>query len=225
MNTAVCYAPRRAWIRLPSGGRLDLINPQSGSWTDEDLAIRISRVYRWSGESIYPHPLSVAQHSLTVLALRRQWAGGRLSASAAMLELLHDAEEAFLGVDVISPLKAVLGDPFRQVSSRLFNAIADRYQLPYWQPAEHQLHKQADVIAAASEAVHCVGWPVSEVRNVLGIQHPILTTDPLAAIYDCKPWAPWPPEIAAHRFAQELAALQVLATQEHDGLAAPIALA
>lgn len=142
-----------------------------------------------------------------------------------MLELLHDAEEAFLGVDVISPLKAVLGDPFRAVSSRLFNAIADRYRLPYWQPAEHQLHKQADMIAAASEAVHCVGWSADEVRNVLGIQHPVLTSDPLAAIYDCQPWAPWPPEIAAHRFMQELATLQVLAKQECDGFSEAVAVA
>lgn len=46
----------RAWIRLPSGGRLDLINPDPQAWTDEDLAIRLSRTYRWGGESSWTHP-------------------------------------------------------------------------------------------------------------------------------------------------------------------------
>jgi len=39
----------RAWTRLPSGGRLDLINPDPQAWTDTDLAIRLSRTYRWGG--------------------------------------------------------------------------------------------------------------------------------------------------------------------------------
>ncbi|CAB1371160.1 conserved protein of unknown function (plasmid) [Denitratisoma oestradiolicum] len=63
----------RAWVRLPSGRRLDLMNPDPAAWLDEDLAIRLARTYRWGGESVWPWPLSVAQHSLLVLALRRRW--------------------------------------------------------------------------------------------------------------------------------------------------------
>jgi hypothetical protein len=61
----------RAWIRLPSGRRLDLLAPTPFDWTDEDLAIGLSRTFRWGGHSTWPAPLSVAQHSLAVLLLRR----------------------------------------------------------------------------------------------------------------------------------------------------------
>ena len=194
----------RAWIRLPSGGRLDLINPSPQAWLDSDLAARLSRTYRWGGESVWPLPLSVAQHSLTVLALRRQWSATSLSPGEALMELLHDAEEGFLGFDCISPLKAVLGQPFQDVGSRLMKAICTRYDLAQWKPNSYPIHKQADLIAAASEAVHCAGWSRDEVRDVLGIPHPVLAEDPLAAVYGCKPWEPWPPEVAAERFLNQL---------------------
>ena len=63
--------PARAWVLLASGQRLNLIDPQPDSWTDRDLAIGLSRAYRWGGHSCWELPLSVAQHSLTVLALRQ----------------------------------------------------------------------------------------------------------------------------------------------------------
>lgn len=197
----------RAWIRLPSGRHLDLINPCPDAWLDTDLATRLTRTYRWGGESKWALPLSVAQHSLTVLALRRQRAPTMLSREQALLELLHDAEEAFLGFDCIAPLKAVLGRPFHTVSNRIGNAILSRYRLGTWQEADYVLHKEADVMAAASEAVHCVGWSRDEVRDVLGIEQPVLDTDPLVAVYGDVPWKPWPPELAAKRFVDELAGL------------------
>lgn len=197
----------RAWIRLPSGAALDLINPSPQAWTDQDLALRLARTYRWGGESIWPWPLSVAQHSLLVLALRRQWAqeaGAPLSLALQRAELLHDAEEGFLGFDCISPLKRVLGEPFRIVGDRLMQAIATRYRMPGWTPDTHALHKRADSIAAATEAVHCTGWSEREVREVLGITHPVLDTDPLQALYGGTPWEPWPSDVAAARFLDEL---------------------
>ncbi|WP_395008499.1 phosphohydrolase [Undibacterium sp.] len=195
---------QRAWIRLPSGSHLDLINPSPDAWLDSDLAVRLSRTYRWSGESSWPVPLSVAQHSLTVLFLRQQWSNYSLSREDALNELLHDAEEGFLGFDCISPLKAVLGDPFKNVSDRLMNAIETRYSLPSWTNETHQKHKEADLIAAATEAVHCVGWTRAEVRDVLKINHPILEIDPLVSVYGCKAWEPWPSDVAASRFLEAL---------------------
>ncbi|MBB3293900.1 hypothetical protein FHT39_002539 [Mitsuaria sp. BK045] len=197
----------RAWIRLPSGAALDLINPSPQAWTDQDLALRLARTYRWGGESTWPWPLSVAQHSLLVLALRRQWAqeaDAPLSLALQRAELLHDAEEGFLGFDCISPLKRVLGEPFRIVGDRLMQAIATRYRMPDWTPDTHALHKRADSIAAATEAVHCTGWSEREVREVLGITHPVLDTDPLQAQYGGTPWEPWPSDVAAARFLDEL---------------------
>lgn len=198
---------RRAWMRLPSGAHLDLNDPSPQAWTDLDLAIRLSRTTRWGGESSWPLPLSVAQHSLWVLQLRRQQSGDRLSADEALLELLHDAEEGFLGFDCIAPLKASLGEPFRAVSSRLMQAVAARYALAPWTPAGHHLHKQADIAAAAAEAVHCVGWSAAEVRDILGIEAAIVDEDPLAARWGGRPWEPWPLGVAAERFHAELQAL------------------
>ncbi len=210
-------AAARAWVRLPSGRRLDLINPDPGAWLDSDLALRLARTYRWGGESSWPLPLSVAQHSLLVLALRRQWSDTPLPASDALLELLHDAEEGFLGFDCISPLKDVLGLSFRAVSSRLMAAVSERYELRAWSPAAHAVHKRADSVAAASEAVHCIGWPAHEVRDVLGIVHPVLDVDPLAEIYGCRPWEPWAADVAAERF---LAALESLRAAVHGQIEA-----
>jgi len=194
----------RAWIRLPSGAALDLIDPSPHAWTDEDLARRLARTYRWGGESTWDWPLSVAQHSLTVLALRREWADAPLGVGEQLAELLHDAEEGFLGFDCISPLKRVLGQPFSDVANRLMQAVSRRYALPDWTPDSHRLHKRADSIAAASEAVHCTGWSRDEVRDVLGIAFPVLDVDPLQAIHGGTAWEPWPSEVAAARFLDEL---------------------
>jgi 5'-deoxynucleotidase YfbR-like HD superfamily hydrolase len=194
-------------MRLPSGAHLDLMNPAPDAWTDVDLAVRLSRTARWGGESAWPLPLSVAQHSLLVLALSESRAPVPLSPEEALLELLHDAEEGFLGFDCISPLKAVLGEPFRSVSERLMGAVARRYALSDWRPEQHRQHKLADSAAAASEAVHCVGWTRQEVRDILGITAPILEVDPLVARFGGLPWEPWPLDVAAQRFHDTLQAL------------------
>lgn len=194
----------RAWMRLPSGRHLDLIDPDPSAWEHQDLSIRLSRTYRWGGESCWPLPLSVAQHSLLVLELRRQAGPRRLGAADELLELLHDAEEGFLGFDCISPLKAALGAPFQEVANRLMSAIMRRYRLPEWSADDYRLHKAADRKAAASEAVHCVGWSRREVAEVLGIDAAVSDHDPLAQRYGETPWSPWNAETAARRFHDEL---------------------
>lgn len=201
---AASFGGARAWMRLPSGAHLDLINPSPDAWTDSDLATRLSRTYRWGGESAWPLPLSVAQHSLLVLELRRLRAKAPLTLADELMELLHDAEEGFLGFDCIAPLKAVLGKPFKAVADNLMSAIAKRYRLQPWQGEAHALHKQADLAAAASEAIHCIGWTRSEVREVLGIDAPFIEEDPLAARYGNRPWEPWENNVASARFLAEL---------------------
>lgn len=205
----------RAWMRLPSGAHLDLVNPAPDAWTDMDLAVRLSRTARWGGESSWPLPLSVAQHSLLVLELRRANSPEGLNPGEELLELLHDAEEGFLGFDCIAPLKSVLGEPFREVANRLMQAVSRRYALPPWSTEGHRLHKLADVAAAASEAVHCVGWARSEVREILQIDAPAIDADPLAVRYGGVPWEPWPLDVAAERFHDELKRLQT----QHDATA------
>jgi hypothetical protein len=197
----------RAWIRLPSGRRLDLLAPTPFDWTDEDLAIGLSRTFRWGGHSVWPAPLSVAQHSLAVLALRRaaKPPAGRV---ALRRELLHDAEEGLTNFDCISPLKPFLGEGFLQLQDRLAAAVATRYALPPWEPEERKLHKKLDIAIAAAEAVHVAGWSAEEVRATLGIRAAVMATDPLVAEFGGTPWEPWPPELATTRF---LAALRRLA--------------
>jgi uncharacterized protein len=63
--------PLRAWVLLKSGRRINLLEPAITDWDHDDLALGLARTYRWGGHSAWELPLSVAQHSLTVLALRR----------------------------------------------------------------------------------------------------------------------------------------------------------
>ncbi len=87
----------RAWVRLsPSGRPLNLLNPDPKAWEDADLAVGLSRTYRWGGHSAWELPLSVAQHSLTVLAIRKAEPGQPLTEAEQLRELLHDADEGFL---------------------------------------------------------------------------------------------------------------------------------
>ena len=196
-------APERAWVRLPSGRRLDLIAPTPFDWTDEDLAVGLARTYRWGGHSVWPGaPLSVAQHSLTVLELRR--ARARLTPAQQLRELLHDADEGLINFDCISPLKPFLGAAFAELARRLSAAVALRYALPPWTVAEKHAHKTADVAAAAAEAVFVAGWTRAEVRETLGIRAPVRAADPLVPRYGGEPWQPWTPEVAAERFLAEL---------------------
>ncbi|HUZ92212.1 MAG TPA: phosphohydrolase [Methylocella sp.] len=194
----------RAWVRLPSGKRLDLLNPTPFDWEDEDLALGLARTYRWGGHSAWPFPLSVAQHSLLVLALHRRRFHGASTALAELRELLHDADEGLLGFDCISVVKPFLGEAYRTLTMRLEHAIAIRYRLPAWTPLEKKAHKRADRVAAASEAVHVVGWTQEEVRNTLRIPYTALAADPLREVYGGIAWEPWPPAVAAERFLAEL---------------------
>jgi len=200
--------PPRAWVRLPSGRRLDLLAPTPFDWTEEDLAIGLSRTFRWGGHSIWPGaPLSVAQHSLAVLALRRAQGrhGAKLTSAQARRELLHDAEEGLINFDCISPLKPFLGPGFAELQARLQAVIALRYGLPAWTPEEKRAHKSCDVALAAAEAVHVAGWTRAEVRGTLGIRAGVMEADPLLPIYGGEAWRPWPPELAAERFLAALA--------------------
>jgi 5'-deoxynucleotidase YfbR-like HD superfamily hydrolase len=191
----------RAWVLLPSGRRLDLLAPDPQGWTDRDLAIGLSRTFRWAGYSAWEHPLSVAQHSLTVLALRQLLSPLPLTIAEARRELLHDATEALLGrYDPITPLKPHLGEGYRLLAARHQQAVDRRYALPPWQEGEYEAHKQADRLAAASEALHVVGWSRDELRDDLEIDLTPIDHDPLLSFFGGRAWDPWPAPLAAKRF-------------------------
>jgi len=181
----------RAFVLLQSGRRLDLLNPAPYCWTNQDLAVGLSRTYRWAGHSAWELPLSVAQHSLTVLALRE--ATGSLSPAEALRELLHDATEALIGFDCIATVKPHLGSGFSSLDERLQAAVNQRYRLPPWTEEEYARHKHADRLAAACEAFHVVGWSRTDIRATLEIPLIPLDHDPLTPPPGLRPWQPWPP--------------------------------
>lgn len=59
----------RAWQRMLSGRRLDLLNPSAVDVEIEDIAHGLARVARWNGQTIGDAIFSVAQHSLLVEAI------------------------------------------------------------------------------------------------------------------------------------------------------------
>src|ERR1700679_327955 len=160
--------PERAWVRFESGRRLNLLQPDPDSWTDRDLAIGLSRTYRWGGHSCWDLPLSVAQHSLLVLVLRQKIAPlDRLTRGEALRELLHDADEGMLSFDPISPLKPHLGADYDSLVSRLRTAIETRYAIPAWDDESYAAHKRADRLAWASAAGHVARGAAQKMQRTL----------------------------------------------------------
>src|SRR5215469_13534125 len=101
----------RAWQRMLSGRRLDLLDPSPLDVEIEDIAHGLARVARWNGQTTGAHIFSVAQHTLLVEAVMREQFP-RIDVSWRLAALLHDALEYVIG-DMITPFKAVIGDSYR----------------------------------------------------------------------------------------------------------------
>jgi hypothetical protein len=158
---------RRAWQRMLSGRRLDLIDPSPLDIEIEDIAHGLARVARWNGQTIGPHIFSVAQHSLLVEAVAGEIEPG-LDARRRLAILLHDAPEYVIG-DMISPFKAVIGESYKAVEARLSAAIHLRFGLPAERPAAWtRLLKRADHIAAFHEATRLAGFARDEAQKFFG---------------------------------------------------------
>ena len=133
---------------------------------------------RWGGYSKWPLPLSVAQHSLTVLALRE--AEGPLTAREALRELLHDATEAlFGGFDPDGSIASASWPRLRASGSPPPGCRRPALPAPAWTEESYAQHKHADRLAAASEAFHIVGWTREEMRSSLEIGLEPIDDDPL----------------------------------------------
>ena len=191
--------PARAWQRMLSGRRLDLLNPSPLDVEVEDIAHGLARVARWNGQTVGPHIFSVAQHSLLVEAI-----GGHIDPAlpntTRLALLLHDAPEYVIG-DMISPFKAVIGDLYKGVEARLLAAIHVRFGLPA-EPsvALKRLAKRADRIAAFLEATRLAGFSREEALKFFG--RPV----PLPAEID-RYLTPWPVERSEKRYLARVKAL------------------
>ena len=190
----------RAWQRMLSGRRLDLLDPSPLDVEIEDIAHGLARVARWNGQTSGAHIFSVAQHALLVEQFARQKVS-RLDRSARLVVLLHDAPEYVVG-DMISPFKAVIGDSYKAVEARLMAAIHLRFGLPPV-PAEslRKLIKAADRSAAFFEATRLAGFHTSEARKFFGVPMPLSTA--LERDY----LTPWPAATAEKRFRERFESL------------------
>jgi len=192
--------PPRAWQRMLSGRRLDLLDPSPLDVEIEDIAHGLARVARWNGQTKGAHIYSVAQHSLLVEALARAKVP-RLDRSGRLAALLHDAPEYVIG-DMISPFKAVVGNSYKAVEHRLLAAIHLRFGLPAKMPETlHSLIKAADRAAAYLEATRLAGFQDDEARSFFG-QPP-----KFSAAIERDYLTPWPAGTAETRFKERFAKL------------------
>ncbi|MFC6489411.1 YfbR-like 5'-deoxynucleotidase [Nitratireductor sp. GCM10026969] len=157
----------RAWQRMLSGRRLDLLDPSPLDIEITDIAHGLARVARWNGQTEGDHAFSVAQHSLLVEEIFRRL-NGDAGPDWSMAALLHDAPEYVIG-DMISPFKATLGDDYKSVEQRLQRAIHLRFALPPETPAKlFKAIKRADRIAAFFEATRLAGFKDGEAARFFG---------------------------------------------------------
>jgi 5'-deoxynucleotidase YfbR-like HD superfamily hydrolase len=157
----------RAWQRMLSGRRLDLLDPSPLDIEIEDIAHGLARVARWNGQTTGDHGLSVAQHSLIVEDITAHLSPG-LEPRWRLAALLHDASEYVIG-DMISPFKTALGFSYRDFEGRLEAAVHMRFGLPAQiSPALHGLIKQADRASAYFEATQLAGFGLDEALAFFG---------------------------------------------------------
>jgi 5'-deoxynucleotidase YfbR-like HD superfamily hydrolase len=190
----------RAWQRMLSGRRLDLLDPSPLDIEIEDIAHGLARVARWNGQTNGPNIFSVAQHCLLVEALARIRAP-RLDRAGRLAVLLHDAPEYVIG-DMISPFKAVIGGDYKSVERRLLGAIHRRFGLPASNTAElDAIIKAADHGAAFLEATRLAGFETAEARRFFG--RPPTVSATLERDY----LRPWPAETAQTRYQDRIGKL------------------
>ncbi len=167
MASARTDQPPRAWQRMLSGRRLNILDPSPLDVEISDIAHGLARVARWNGQTYGNHAFSVAEHSLIVEDIAMMLKPD-LPPNWRLAVLLHDAPEYVIG-DMISPFKSVIGEAYKGVESRLQGAIHLRFGLPAAIPVGvKKLAKRADIICAYFEAVELAGFDEDEAAKIFG---------------------------------------------------------
>ena len=162
--------PMRAWQRMLSGRRLDLLDPSPLDIEICDIAHGLARLARWNGQTQGSYAFSVAQHCIVVETIAAALKS-KLSAQIRLAALLHDAPEYVVG-DLISPFKAVMGASYKSFELRIQRAIHLRFGLPAILPlSAQQLIKKADKISAYLEATQLAGFAVADAKACFGDPH------------------------------------------------------
>ncbi len=164
----------RAWQRMLSGRRLDLLDPTPVDIEIADIAHGLAFVARWNGQTKGDFAYSVAEHSLLVTDIFVQQ-NPNAPVKWQLAALLHDAPEYVIG-DMISPVKAAVGSGYGELDDRLTAAIHLRFGLPAQIPQtiKRQI-KKADKLSAWLEAVQIAGFTTTEANRFFGKQDPALT--------------------------------------------------
>jgi 5'-deoxynucleotidase YfbR-like HD superfamily hydrolase len=171
----------RAWQRMLSGRRLDLLNPSPLDIEIGDIAHGLARVARWNGQTKGAHAFSVAQHCVVVERLVGELRP-KLGREGRLVALLHDAPEYVIG-DLISPFKAAVGIDYKDFEHRLLAAIHIRFGLAAQVSVElSALIKRADRISAFYEATQLAGFALTEARTIFGTPPATLKAPRLAAL-------------------------------------------
>ncbi len=164
----------RAWQRMLSGRRLDLLDPTPVDIEIDDIARGLSFVARWNGQTIGDFPYSVAEHSLLVEQLFAHMNPG-VAARWKLAALLHDAPEYVIG-DMISPVKSAVGPGYGELDDRLTAAVHLRFGLPAQTPVQIKRQiKHADKTSAWLEATQIAGFSMAEADRLFGKQDKTLT--------------------------------------------------
>ena len=188
----------RAWQRMLSGRRLDLLDPSPLDVEIEDIAHGLARVARWNGQTRGDWAYSVAQHSVLVEEIFARLRPAP-TAEERLIALLHDAPEYVIG-DMISPFKAALGVDYRGFEDRLERAVHMRFGLPAETPEGLKKRiKRADRASAYLEAVRIAGFSGAEAGR--------LFTRPRFDGWAEIDIAPLPPKAAQQAFLDRLEAL------------------
>ncbi len=193
----------RAWQRMLSGRRLDLLNPSPLDVEIEDIAHGLARVARWNGQTRGDHAFSVAQHSLARRS-DRSHLDAKLDAAVAarkpsarcarICDRRHDQPVQGGGG---ARLQGVRKKPARRHPHPLRTAGG----LPKW---VEQHVKRSDKIAAYLEATQLAGFEIREAHRLFGVPRG-LSGDGAGGLHSLKPL---PPREAAAQYLRKFRQLQ-----------------
>ncbi|MEN1976885.1 YfbR-like 5'-deoxynucleotidase [Cellulomonas sp. P4] len=178
---------RGAWMQTYTGRRFYPMDPAPADVVPIDIAHALGMLCRYNGhvDRFY----SVAEHCV----LMSEYVEHQHSRELALMALLHDATEAYVG-DMIRPLKVHMPE-YRAAEDRVMSAIAHHFGLAEL-IARHNGERPPEVKEADSRIL------LTERAELMSATHETWDVDDLEPL----PVAvhAWDPTTAAARYAQRL---------------------